>query len=113
MAKPAQFFYYRVKPGEMELRCKGISIIAEGILARLMRVYFERDRDIPATPKKIAALCGVSEGEVQDCWEDLAEVIDVGGSEVRIPWFDDEINRQRRRSDTAAQNAQKRWGGGR
>ncbi|MFE8034641.1 hypothetical protein [Thiohalocapsa marina] len=110
MRKPSTFFYYRVNPGEMELRCKGISIVAEGILARLMRVYFERERDIPATPTKIASLCGVSADQVQDAWEDLAEVIDLGGSEVRIPWFDDEIERQRRRSATAAQNASQRWG---
>jgi uncharacterized protein YdaU (DUF1376 family) len=95
----------------MELRCKGISIVAEGILARLMRVYFERGRDIPATLEKIASLCAVSADQVQDAWEDLAEVIDLGGSEVRIPCFDDEIERQRHRSETAARNAGKRWGG--
>lgn len=110
MSRPRNFFYYRVIPGEMELRLKGVSRNAELILHRLMRVYFTRDREIPATPAKIAALVGFSEGEVQDEWEDLAELVDIAGSEVRIPWFDDEVEDAKRRSDRARTAAKGRWG---
>jgi uncharacterized protein YdaU (DUF1376 family) len=107
-----RFFYYRIIPGDMELRCKGMSLASEGILHRLMRVYFEREREIPAKPEKIAVFCGVGVDEVADAWEDLASVSDLGGSEVRIPWFDEEIERQRHRSEQARENANKRWHGG-
>jgi len=110
MSKSGHFYYYRVVPGEMELRCKGIGVTAEGILHRLMRVYFNREREIPTNPKRIASLCGVDEGAVMDAWEDLAEVIDLGGSEVRIPWFDIEVERQRARVEQCRANVAKRWG---
>jgi len=112
MAKPREFFYYRLIPGEMELRLKGISRDAELIVHRLMRVYFSREREIPATPAKIASLTGFTEDEVRDAWEDLAEVVDIGGSEVRIPWFDAEVERAMARAEQARKNAAKRWGGG-
>ena len=111
MAKPRNFFYYRVIPGDMELRLKGISRNAELILHRLMRVYFTRDREIPATPAKIANLVGFTEGEVRDEWEDLAELIDIAGSEVRIPWFDEEVEEAQRRSQQGQNAAKRRWEG--
>lgn len=110
MSKPRHFFYYRTIPGELELRVKGASRNAELILHRLMRAYFVRDREIPARAEKIGALVGFSEAEVQDAWEDLAEMIDIGGSEVRIPWFDAEVERAQKRHEQAQMNAQKRWG---
>jgi hypothetical protein len=106
------FYYYRVVPGEMELRCKGISVTAEGILHRLMRVYFNREREIQASPRRIAALVGADEGTVQDCWEELVEVVDLGGSEVRIPWFDAEVEKQRDRIGQCRDAVNKRWHGG-
>ena len=110
MRKPRGFFYYRIVPGDMELRTKGIGRDAELILHRLMRVYFSREREIPATPERIAALVHFTADEVQDAWEDLAEVIDIAGSEVRIPWFDDEVEAARQRSIVAQRNIAKRWG---
>lgn len=109
MSKPRSFFYYRTIPGEMELRLKGCSRETELILHRLMRVYFAREKDIPATPEKVSAIVNFTVDEVRGAWEELSELVDLGGSDVRIPWFDDEVDQARRRSEQARQNAEKRW----
>ena len=112
MSKPRDFFYYIVIPGEMELLFKGVSDDAELIVHRLMRVYFSRKNEIPATVSKISSLVNLSQDRVQDAWEDLAEIIDIAGSVVRIPWFDEQVEKANQRSLQAAKNARKRWGNG-
>lgn len=107
-------FWWKYHNSDMELRLRSCSALAEGILHRLFRAYFARDREIPADQGALAFVCNVPIDDVRDVWPELQSVIDLTGPSVVIPWLD-ETRRQveavsQARQQAGLKGAAKRWG---
>jgi uncharacterized protein YdaU (DUF1376 family) len=111
MRNGPDLFWWRYRNADMALRLRGCSVFAEGLAHRIIRAYFAREREIPSTNTVLGYLCGVTEDEVAAVRPELEWVLDMTGPSVRIPWLDEDVERQVERSNKARTAAQARWGG--